>query len=101
MIFEEALKLLREGKKIRHPCFADDEYLMGCYVTIGSYYSPQDVEAFELLKEREISITWMLGENLHPRMKPLYVEFNDASQCHPRINLLLLTSDEWEIYERK
>lgn len=90
MILEEALKLMREGKKIRHPLFEDDEYLMGCYVTIPGM-------SYEDAKRNGISVVKMKGDCQHPDMRP---KFNADSFPHaPCICIFLLTADNWEVID--
>lgn len=65
MKLEEALKLLREGKKIHHPTFSDDEYLSGCYVGFPDYIDDNGnliKDTFEQRKERGMSIVKMKGD---------------------------------------
>lgn len=109
MILEEALTLLRQGKKIRHPTFDSDEYLMGCYVYsrlvhFDEFGLKKEVTADELKAARlgGMSIVRMKGELKHPSMRPDF-KWPDRAPCghddlhtYPQINLLLLTKDDWE-----
>lgn len=114
MLFEDALKLMREGKKIRHPHWEKDEYLMACYVVL--IFSEENFE------EKKMSIVKMKGEFKHPDMVPhpelyglnidqtmgkvnkLMMEGKIPEPCSrpelhkfPQLNLLLIMSDKWEI----
>lgn len=104
MKFEEALAELRKGKKIRHPNFEEDEYFMGCYVSL-MFMNHTILKATE-----NISIVKMKGEKQHPDMKPRipFLEsfdlckkypFLKSSIMQPQLNLLLVMSDDWEILE--
>jgi hypothetical protein len=100
MVFEEALKAIREAKKIWHPSFNKDEYLMGCYITINPLLCPDGIEPFKMVQARGMSITWMLGENIHPKMKPKFIPKDDVP-FYPQIDLFLLMAYDWEIYEKE
>ena len=118
MIFEEALSLLRQGKKIRHPTWEENDYLMGCY--IGLRFSENE--------SKFLSIVKMRGKREHPAMfshPELYgldgIENFDryggkviklmkegklpqpctSPELHtyPQLNLFLILKDDWEIYE--
>lgn len=92
MKFENALQQLRQGKKIRHPIFPDNEYLMGCYVSL--IFSD---ETFEEKKARGMSIVKMKGDKEHPDMRPTY---NPSLPYHgPCVPLLTLMMDNWEVME--
>ncbi len=96
MKFEEALAQLREGKKIKHPSFPNDEYLMGCYITI-----PKDIFDEEI--EKKISIVRMIKDKVHPHMKGSKSIFpnceNHDLHQYPQLNLLTIMCDDWEIIE--
>lgn len=67
MKFEEALAALREGSKIWHPTFADDEYLTGCYIYIGLFDEiggPREptLKEVEEAKEHGMSIVKIKGD---------------------------------------
>lgn len=95
MIFESALKELRNGKKIRHPYFDKDEYLIGCYRGL-----PFVEESFEDKKSRGMSIAYMKGDYLSPKMHPKFsIECDNDILKYPQLNLLLIMSDDWEILE--
>lgn len=71
MIFEDALKAMREGAKIRHPSFANDEYLQACYVGFPDYYDDNGklvTDTLEHKKERGMSIVKMKGDRQHDSM---------------------------------
>lgn len=97
MKFEDALSLLRQGKKIRHKQMPEDEYLQACYMTI-----PLLEESFELAKSRGISIVYMKGERQHEYMEQR--NFLNKEPCcnpelhsYPQLNLYWVISEEWEI----
>jgi hypothetical protein len=119
MKFEDALSAMREGAKIRHPSWDEDEYLMGCYV---GFIFPE--ESFKEKKKRSMSIVKMKGKNDHPDMVPhpelyelsfdqymgkvnqLMLEGKIPEPCsrpelhkYPQLNLLLIMFDDWEIVE--
>jgi len=104
MRFEDALKELRNGKKIRHPLFEEDEYLVGCFVGIKFIE-----ESFEEMAARGMSITKMKGDLLHKDMTQRLSFLETVDLCekypflqdriiNPQLNLLLVMSDDWEIY---
>jgi hypothetical protein len=105
MIFEEALKLLREGKKIRHPTFEDDVYLSGCYLTLKTIIDDDGNELADSLedaKERGMSIVLMKGDRQHKDM--MHQNFPSEQPCcnpklhsFPQLNLFLIMSDDWEV----
>ncbi len=107
MKFEEALSALRNGKKIRHPIFPEDEYLAGCYVTLKTIIDDDGkelVDSLEDTKERGMSIVKMKGDRQHPDMLPK--NFPHRQPCcnpdlhsMPQLNLLLVMSDDWEVLE--
>lgn len=71
MKFEEALALLREGAKIWHPMFAEDEYLSGCYIGFPDYYDDNGnlvTETLEQKKERGMSIVKIKGDRQSDEM---------------------------------
>ena len=98
MIFEEALKLMREGEKITHPYFEKDEYFSACRIgIIGDDKTP--------IEERPISIVKMKGEYEHPDMRKRYFSIIFEKPCEhgnaPQLNLFLVMSNEWELYIKK
>lgn len=113
MNFEEALSKLREGKKIRHPHFEEDVYLVGCYVSLKTIIDDDGKEladSFEESKERGMSITLKKGDNIHPDMYPRipfreYVALCDKypfiqdKLSFPTINLLLIMADDWVVMD--
>ena len=108
MKFEDALKLMREGKKIRCSFMPDDEYYIACYVGLkniddfGNEVKPTP-EEFEESKSRGMSICWMKGENIHSDMKPKYIfpqdkcSINPQLHSYPQLNLLYVMADSWDI----
>ena len=123
MTFEEALTHLRKGRKIRHPTFDKNEYLMACRVGFLEDEMP--------LEERPISIVKMNGDRQADEMAGVlnyvvkikrqlkkiltsedyakyhnaYTEiemskiFNEDIFKYPQLNLFLVMDDEWEILE--
>lgn len=106
MKFEEALKAMRDGAKITHHYFEDDVYFQACRIGIIFDDSPKE--------DWPISIVKMKGNNQHPDMgggsiddmlRPGTLMFRDEifeKPCKhgygPQLNLYLVMSDEWEIY---
>ncbi len=111
MKFEEALVLMREGKKITHKSLGEDVYFQACRVGFVFENVP--------FEEQPISIVKMKGECQHTDMFPLGVgdgidgltysgtfiikkEFLEKPCRHgnfPQLNLLLVMADNWEIVE--
>jgi hypothetical protein len=107
MKFEEALALMRDGKKITHESLGEGVYLQGCYLS--------------LMGERigGISIVKMQGDRQHSDMEmdgsiddmvypgTLIVKESVITKMNntckhgnfPQINLLLLIRDDWEVLE--
>lgn len=103
MIFEDAIKQMREGKKIRHPTFETDVYLQACYIGINPLFGE---ESFEDIKARGMSIVKMKGDRQHPDMGTGSLDRLpkdwDKPCKHgnfPQLNLLLVMHDDWEILE--
>ena len=123
MIFEEALTALRQGAKIWHPTFSDDEYLMACRLGLIGDDTP--------IKDKPISIVRIKSGVEHENMggKLLYIAKikrqlkeilteedykkyhtvwtdidigeifdDDIFQC-PQLNLFLVMSDEWKLFK--
>lgn len=102
MKFEEALTALREGEKIWHPTFADDEYLMGCYVGLNTEMLGLPAEDFQEVKARGMSIVKMKAGEQHPDMLPRNWPkrqpcCNPDLHSMPQLNLLLIMADNWKI----
>ncbi len=68
MKFEEALTALRQGARIRHPTFADDEYLAGCYVTLKTIIDDDGKELIDDAQERGMNIVRVKGDWQHDSM---------------------------------
>jgi hypothetical protein len=104
MNFENAVAALRNGAKIWHPTFQDDEYLLGCYIGLNTEILGIPSETFEEAKARGISIVKMKGDNQHPDMLPRNWP-NRQPCCNPdlhsmpQLNLLLVMSEDWEILD--
>ncbi len=103
MIFEEALKLLREGKKIRHPIFEEDVYFKACYIKLKF-----SNDTFEDAKERGMSIVKMKGDFVHDDMGMrgsldninIREALNPCKHGHgPMLHLLLVMSNDWEAFD--
>lgn len=96
MIFEDALKLLRDGKKITHPYLKEDEYFMACYM--GFVFTDEDIEE---IKKRGISIVKMKGNKEHAEMRPPKIDWLET-ELHPfnmpSIPIFALIQDDWEEY---
>ncbi len=91
MRFEEALTIMRTGKKITHSMLGENAYLMACRVGL-----PFDDTPFE---ERPISIVKMLGDKEHPDYLPEVFQEPCKHGYFPQLNLFLIISDEWEVLE--
>lgn len=91
MIFEDALKLLREGKKIRHNSFKEGQYLLSCYVVQRhhSKYYPQQPQLHTFKLEID---------DIHPNIDPDYDSLLISKHCFSSISVNILMSDEWEEY---
>lgn len=121
MKFEEALMALREGKKIWHPSFDEDEYLIACRLGFIGDDSP--------LEENPITIARIKGNRQHDTMAGklnyvakikrqlkkilteedfkkyhnMYTEmdimeiFDNDLFATPQLSLFLVMSDEWKI----
>lgn len=106
MIFEEALKQLRQGKKIRHPSFDEDVYFQACYITINPLFNPEGIETFKIVKARGMSIVKMKGDYQHPdmvigsldKLNPDWDKKCKHGNC-PQLNLFLIMADDWEVLE--
>jgi hypothetical protein len=106
MKFEDALKAMREGAKIRHPYFVDDVYFQACRVGMMFDETP--------IQDQPISIVKMRGDYQHEDMgrgniddlvypgtlmiKEKYLEKPCKHGHAPQLNLFLVMSDDWEIY---
>lgn len=105
MIFEEALAELRKGNKIRHPDMPEDEYFMGCYVTINPLLHPNGIETFKMIQLRGMSIVKMKGDRQHPDMGIGSLEHipRDLTPCKhgntPQICIFLLMANDWELID--
>lgn len=93
MDFEEALFELRKGKKIRSPFFEDDEYLIGCYMTLPDIYGDDGKlvsRSFDEAKKGPMSIVKMKGKFIHD---------DTGTRGRQTLDLLLVMRDDWEIIE--
>lgn len=107
MKFEEALALMRKGKKITHSSLGENVYLQACRVGFMFDETP--------LEQRPISIVKMLGDRQHPDMgtgsiddivypgtlmvKPEVFQKPCKHGHFPQLNLFLVMSDDWETVE--
>lgn len=118
MIFEEALKALRNGAKIRHPEMKEDEYFMGAlkHVEFDAHF--EFISAFRhvkfdvpveylneaLYKDRAIRMVKMKGNYLHPDMPESKAILNNLQSYLPTFEGMLqlswIMSNEWEIIEQ-
>lgn len=121
MKFEEAISELRKGAKIRHPTFADDEYLMVCRVGLEGESIPFDEKPLSIVKMKgdhqademigrlnyvakiKRQLKKILSEEDYKKYHNIYTEM-DISQifdnnifAYPQLNLLLIMSDDWEV----
>lgn len=99
MKFEDALKAMREGKKIRDPSWEKDVYLIGCYVT-----SKLLNITFQQAKENGMSIVKMKNGYQHPDMRPK--NWPDKQNCcdpelhsYPQLCLLSIMREDWEVVD--
>ncbi len=114
MIFEEALSLMRQGKKIRHPYWEKDVHLKGCYVLLKNWDEfgnpiPPSKEEIQEAQKGSMGIVKMDGEMQHDDMvsdaiknkDPFFVPLCGNKDLHnyPQINLFYIMSDAWELYE--
>ena len=93
MKFEEALTLMRQGKKITHSALGDNVWLQAC--TVGFLFDETPLE------QRPISIVKMLGDCEHPDMRPDFDEVFKEPCKHgynPQLNLFLVMAEDWELY---
>lgn len=98
MKLEQALCLLREGKKIWHPGMANDEYYMACKIFLHSDLLQDSI----IFDELPLSIVWMKEGKEHPDMKfqwDMYDPKTDPCKhgMSPMINLYWIISDEWKM----
>lgn len=97
MKFEEALTALRAGEKIRHPSFADDEYLSGCYIGFPDYYDDDGKlvsETFEEKKERGMSIVKIKDDR---QADIMYGKAKYVNKIKTRLKKIL-TDEEYKKY---
>lgn len=123
MIFEEALAQMRQGKKIRHPHFKDDEYLSACRVSLTGDNTPINEQPISIVKikgDRQADIMAgklnyiakikrqlkkILTEEDYKKYHNIYTEmdigeiFDDDIFKYPQLNLLLIMCDDWEVME--
>jgi hypothetical protein len=98
MKLEEALKHLREGKKIRHRLlhnnnyvyFQEDEYLMACKVGFRPEFGGDS-------KDYKLSVTKMKGDYVHTDMTPSLDQCLDGKGAPPSISIMLLLDEDWEV----
>lgn len=105
MKFEEALELMRTGKKITHPVFDSDVYFQACRIRFVFYETP--------LYEMQLSIVKMRGDRQHEDMcsgniddmvypgtmivKERYLEPSCKHGHQPQLDLFLVMSDDWKL----
>jgi hypothetical protein len=105
MKFEEALTLMRQGKKITHSSLGENVYFQACRIGFMFDETP--------LEERPISIVKMFGDRQHPDMgtagsiddmlypgtlivKPEVFKEPCKHGHFPQLNLFLVMADDWE-----
>ena len=109
MKFEEAIALMRQGKKITHHTLGENVYLQAARIGIFLDGTP--------FEEWPMSIVKMLGKYKHPDMGVGGGEIEDMlypgtliikselleKPCKhgnfPQLNLFLVMSEEWVLYE--
>lgn len=90
MKFEEALTQMRTGAKITHPSFDDDTYLMSCKAGLPGMAQ----------EEYWLSVVKMKGDVQHPDMIGGKAFEKPCKHGNfPQLNLLIIISDEWELWE--
>lgn len=123
MKLEEALILMREGKKIRHPIFKPDEYLMACRIGLPDDDTPFNNKPISIVKmkgERQADVMAgklnyvakikrqlkkILTEEDYKKYHNIYTEmeiseiFDEDIFTYPQLNLILVMSDDWEVIE--
>jgi ribosome biogenesis GTPase A len=124
MTFEEALKQLREGKKIRSPYFAKDEYLEACRVGLIFDDTPIDKKPISIVRVKDgrqhdsmagklnyvakikRELKKVLSEEDYKKYhRDIFTEieiskiFDEDVFLYPQINLLLIMRDDWEVVE--
>ncbi len=123
MKFEEALAALREGAKIWHPTFSDDEYLSVCRVGLIGDNTPLNEKPLSIVKikgDRQADemagrlnyvakikrqLKNILTEEDYKKYNNIYTEmaisdiFDKDFFKFPQLNLFLVMSDEWKILD--
>lgn len=107
MKFEDALSEMKKGKKIRHPHFNTNEYLIACYVslvTIIDENGKELIDSFDDAKKRGMSIVKMKGDKQHSDMTPRNYPYrqnccNPDLHSMPQLNLFSIISEDWEIVD--
>lgn len=121
MKFEEALSALREGAKIWHPRFSDDEYLSACRVSLIGDNTPLNEKPMSIVKIKngrqsddmagkfnyvakiKMQLKKILTEEDYKKYHNFYTEidiseiFDNDLFAFPQLNLFLVMSDEWKI----
>ena len=102
MLFEDALKELRNGKAITHPTLEDVVYYIACRVSLQFEKDKLEYKNSDLL-----SIAMMKGDRQHTDMGtggsfehiPRDLEKPCKHGYAPQLNLFLVMADDWEIYK--
>jgi|SRR5580692_567031 hypothetical protein len=108
MKLEEALKHLREGKKIRHTFdHKEDECLMGCWVSLFYGKSPKSLSVVKMTKKDN---KWDVSPDMEPKKTGESFEMFDFSFgiinipifdyknfINPSIDIRSLIDDNWEV----
>lgn len=121
MKFEEALTAMREGGKIWHPTFSDDEYLTACRVSLigddtsideqpisivrmkGGRQADQMAGRLNYVGKIKKQLKNILTEEEYKKYHNIYTEieiskiFDNDIFVFPQLNLFLVMSDEWKI----
>ena len=104
MIFEDALAQLRLGKKIKHPSMDDDVWFQGCYVSLFG----ERIGGISIVKMKgdcqhsDMGTGGTIDDMLYPGtliVKEEIFEKPCKHGKHPQLDLFLVMSDEWEVFE--
>ena len=107
MKFEDALGKMRTGAKITHPSFDDDVYFMACRVGFVGMPEPWPLDIIKMKGDdtHEDMGRGKIEDDFYPGTLIFTEEakkkiFNPCKHGHfPQLNLLLVMSEEWELWE--
>ncbi len=99
MIFEDALKLMREGKKLRRPMFSANEYYIGCLQGINPKLFGEEEGNLDFYKT--FAIVKMKGKYAFPehRNKDAYWFDQNILSMPDFIFIGDICANDWEIVE--